>query len=659
MFPRWTLAENSPRRAGRGHNNWRVMAWLSTLCVVIFAWSPLAFAQTSGVERIVSFDAKITVLRDGAVSVREDIAVVARGDKIKRGIYRDIPTVLKNPDGSLQRSDFEILGVEAGSSPAPYHTEAIENGIRIYIGSADVFLPPGTYRYTISYRMSRQVRRFESFDEIYWNVTGNFWDFAIERASAALQLPEGAKTGEMNGYTGPLGSTEQSVNITTLDDGRISFVATRPLARHEGMTISATFDKGALDPLNARQRALYYLSDHRDVILSLIGVVLVLLYNFVAWDAVGRDPRRGTIIPRFHPPEGFSPALAHYVYRMGWQSSGWPAFAAALVDLGVKGLFSIKAKSKKNIALSTTGRHLPDLPPGELAISEALRGKGELHIDKANGPLFNRARRSFVRAIEEENRSLYFRNNTAYVVIGLLLAATVLVTLMLAEVLAPIWLFISFIIGVSLGLLGAALRAGGMRYLLSVRSFFILFWAGVIVANFGAAIGAGIFSMASVTTVPVIAAISIVLIGVVFAILMRAPTVQGRKVMDKIEGFRMYLETAEKERLNFQDEPEMSVSRFEQILPYAMALGVEKPWTERFEADLARHAVRGLGPGQAYHPVWYSGTHMPSGSWGNQVAAIGTGLSAAMISAQPASSSGSGGGGSSGGGGGGGGGGGW
>jgi uncharacterized membrane protein len=104
----------------------------------------------------------------------------------------------------------------------------------------------------------------------------------------------------------------------------------------------------------------------------------------------------------------------------------------------------------------------------------------------------------------------------------------------------------------------------------------------------------------------------------------------------------------------------MTVERFERILPYAIALGVEKPWSEHFEAELARHAVSDAT--EHYSPHWYSGSrHFDSGSLSKAISTASSGMAAAMVAAQPvqASSSGSGGGGSSGGGGGGGGGGGW
>ena len=58
--------------------------------------------------------------------------------------------------------------------------------------------------------------------------------------------------------------------------------------------------------------------------------------------------------------------------------------------------------------------------------------------------------------------------------------------------------------------------------------------------------------------------------------LIGAPTQIGAKVLTDIEGFKLYLETAETNRLNMRDAPEMSEELFERFLPYAAGLGVEK-----------------------------------------------------------------------------------
>ena len=68
---------------------------------------------------------------------------------------------------------------------------------------------------------------------------------------------------------------------------------------------------------------------------------------------------------------------------------------------------------------------------------------------------------------------------------------------------------------------------------------------------------------------------------------MRAPTALGRPVMDQLAGFRLYLETAEADRLNLQ-APEITAERFEVLLPCPVALDVEKPWAQAFAAALRR-----------------------------------------------------------------------
>ena len=71
----------------------------------------------------------------------------------------------------------------------------------------------------------------------------------------------------------------------------------------------------------------------------------------------GRDPAKGTIIPLFHPPEGYEPAALQYVDRMGWQQNGWTAFTASIFDLGVKGLVTID-KSSKTLTVTPTDQTL-------------------------------------------------------------------------------------------------------------------------------------------------------------------------------------------------------------------------------------------------------------------------------------------------------------
>lgn len=634
----------------------------------LVAWLLLALAlclPAAAREEIRNFASEVTLHVDGSVEVLETVEVMAEGIDIRRGIYRDIPTVMLSPSGSKIRSGLDVQAVTRDGQPEPFRTERMGNFVRVWIGDSSSFISRGRHSYAITYTMTRMARSFADHDELYWNATGNYWIFPIVNSTARVILPQGAVISDLVAYTGPVGSTEQAVTITRNSDSTATFRTNRELGAGEGMSFAVKFQKGILTLPTGLDALLIWLSDLREIVLPILGVVLVLAYNLIAWNKVGRDPPKGTIIPLFHPPKDFSPALTHYVHKWGFDKSGWTALTAAIFDLGVKGLVKID-NPKKTLSVSTTGKE-PEaaLPTGEQLLFSYFQSRGEVTVDKKTGPELEKKRGEFVSAIESENRSVWFRHNTGHAILGFVIAIAALAALVIFDVLEPLWLFIGVVSGILLGVFGtvaSTLWKGG-----GFRKFFILLWVVIVGFNIFAG-GLETFSRLSVNTAA-LAALSIVLITVVFAVLMHAPTIQGRKIMDQIDGFKLYLETAEKNRLNINGEPPMSVERFERILPYAIALGVEKPWSEHFEGELARNAVSDVAVSSGiYSPLWYSGgSSFSSGKISSAISAAATGMSAAMVAAQPvqASSSGfssgggGGGGGFSGGGGGGGGGGGW
>ena len=155
--------------------------------------------------------------------------------------------------------------------------------------------------------------------------------------------------------------------------------------------------------------------------------------------------------------------------------------------------------------------------------------------------------------------------------------------------------------------------------------------------------------------VAVIGALMVVTL-LIFGRLVKAPTVEGRKLMDEVEGLKLYLSVAERDELARMKEPDappaLDEKRYEMLLPYAVALEVEDAWTDKFTAAVgaaaAAEATRRIG--------WYRGGDVSD--LGSLSRAVGSSLTSQIASSAtpPGSSSGSGGGGSSGGGGGGGGG---
>jgi len=640
-----------------GTSGFKLMQSLTRLLAASILLLALAL-PTLAREEFRTYSSDITLNTDGSVDVVETIDVNAEGVDIRRGIYRDIPVTMQGESGNKIRIALDVTAVRRDGAPEIYRVERMGDFQRIWIGNPDALLSRGEHRYTISYTMERMVRpSADGGDELYWNVTGNYWDFPILSAVAHVQLPEGAIIRNMVGYTGIAGSTEQAVIITRDTDNSATIRAQRELAAGEGMSFAISFQKGIVAYPEGTDALLQSLSDQRETLLAVGSVLLLLLYNFTAWLRVGRDPPKGTIIPLFHPPKGFSPALTHYVHNWGFGNSGWNAMTAAIFNLGVKGLVKIDNPGKE-LSVTTTGKQ-PDekLPVGEQVLFNYFSSKGSVAFDKANGKDLGTKRGEFTAAIAQENRSVWFNNNTGFAVLSFVLAAMMVGLMVFFDVLEPEWLIVAVFVGVFVGVIGSVVIS-------TVKSgswfsrLFVVVW--VVIFGFNFAGGAlDIFTGLSINNAA-IAAGSLVVISIVFGILMRAPTVQGRKIMDQIDGFKLYLDTAEKNRLNMTGEPPMSVERFERILPYAIALGVEKPWSEHFEAELARNAVSDARDG--YTPGFYSGgRNFSASNFSKAITTASSGMAAAMVAAQPvqASSSGSSGGGFSGGGGGGGGGGGW
>ncbi len=638
----------------------RALAVLAVLAVLV---GPVGAARAEEVIR--DYVQTIEVGRDNVLEVSEQITVDAEGDRIRRGIYRDFPTTFIGDDGRRHRVGFEVTEVLRDGRPEPYTVSRSGEGARIYIGEEDVFLQPGTYTYTLSYRTTRQLRSFPDHDELYWNVTGNDWAFPIQRVIARVDLPEGVRATGAEAYTGAYGEQGQAYAVDGGAGSRsVTFRTTRPLAPGEGLTVVVAMPPGTVAPPTGLDRAVWFFEDYRETILVGLGLLGVLVYYLFAWSRVGRDPPKGTIIPLFEPPPGVSPALAQYIHERGLVGAGWEALSASWVALAVKGLVEIDAEDRELTIRATGARRPAGLASSERRLLDWVQARGgSATINRANGPAVKKLGSDYVAAVHEESRETFFRNNYLHAGLGIALsvAAIALAAVMAGNGPDSIPVLFPLVFAAVFGTVGvngfAALRRRGLgrRIVGAVVGLFVLvFAAGATGASLMIAEAVG-----SSWTFPA-AVVVLLAVNVLFFHLLAAPTVNGRKVMDKLEGLILYMTVAEEKRLNMPGLPPVTPSRYEALLPYAMALGVERPWSDALQGHLARAAATAGTAAASYSPRWYHGSgafDRPS-DLGRSLGAM-SGTFQSSVPPPKSSSSGSGGGGRSGGGGGGGGGGGW
>ncbi len=635
---------------------WR---WFLPLLLLLFLVIP-AMAE----ERILDYHSDIEVFADGSMQVTETIRARSEQKEIKRGIYRDFPTDYRDRLGNRYRVGFEVIEVRRDGRPEPWQTKPQDKGVRVYIGNRNVFLDSGDYTYALTYRTNRQLGFFDDHDELYWNVTGNHWAFPIESVSARVILPEGLHSEQLEAeaYTGSLGAKGQDYRSSVDYDGSVHFETTRPFKKGEGLTIVVSWPKGYVHEPTSREEINYLLRDNRSWVIFLVGLAVLLGYYLLAWIMVGRDPQTGIVITRYEPPPDLSPASARFVERMGYDHK---AFAAALVNLAVKGLVEI-SEDGKEFTLKRTSKEAGSLAPGEQAILKKLfhnlKG-GSITLEQKKHATIRKALKAHKAALQRNSEMLYFMRNRGWLLPGILFSLLIFggviyglpnTDLKMTGLFLSIWLTFWTLGVFTLGkkvwqswrTVNSPLDAIGA---VIITCFSIPFFSAEVVVTWLLATKVSV-------TIPA-TLLSVMAVNLLFHYLLKAPTRAGRRLLDQLEGFRQFLDVAEREEMNFRNPPEKTPELFERFLPYALALDVEQHWMERF----AGHFMLLEERGEHYQPAWYHGNNWRVHDLGSFGDSLGSSLGSAVgtSSSAPGSSSGSGGGGSSGGGGGGGGGGGW
>lgn len=576
-------------------------------CLLLLCAAPL-LAQ----ERILSYDSDLQLNADGSLDVTERIRVRAEGEQIRRGIYRDFPTHYRDRYGNRVVVDFEMLGLTRDGQPEPFFLENRSNGVRINTGSDDFLSVPAAFTYTLRYRTSRQLGFFDTHDELYFNAIGHGWAFPIEAGGATLRLPRDVPAADLTAecYTGEQGATTQACTAEVTGPGAARWILTAPLQPEEGLTTVLSFPKGLFVEPTRAQRLRWMLNDNRAALIALAGLIVMLAFGLLRWRKVGRDPKAGPVVVEYDPPDDLSPATLRYIEKNHVDTR---AFSADVLALAVAGHVDIHRHGKK-------------VRQDDWRVQRASRAGRVLSPDQAalQADLFDD---SDMLAFDEDS-------------------STRLQTILAAH-------------QTRIKQAMAARFPGGLyHYNGSSIAWMALLMAVFVIATvvFGIGSGTGLL-----LAVPLL--IAMVVVFVLFVYLLPTVTPEGRRMRDRIEGFRRYLSVADRQDLQRlkapgADAPTLDAGRFEFLLPYAVALQVEDAWTKKFTAAVGASAAAAATASIG----WYHASGLHGGAGIGDMAgfskAIGSGLTGQIASSAspPGSASGSGGGGFSGGGGGGGGG---
>ncbi|MCQ2444165.1 MAG: DUF2207 domain-containing protein [Mailhella sp.] len=601
---------------------------MKRIYLAVLLWMLAALGMPSaGAEAAItvrSFDTTISVLGNGDIDVTEDLLVDIPPEGEFHGIFRDIP--VKTRWRERGRSVMEVVSVTLDGQARPADdVDAGGGSVRVFQRDRERLLRPGAHRFVLRYRMTGQVGMFEKNDELTWNVTGDAWEKPIGRATCTVVCPKGAPEYGIAAWLGTSGSREEGgVSWKSERQGRstvMTFATRRAILPGEQLTVAAGWGKGyvTLDvPLRESRAGMLF----GGLFAAILG------YFCIVWWLFGRDPAKGVVIPLFRAPgePPLSPAAVAFLNAKA--NTGPHCFGAALLSLAVKGVCTIRGSSKEGYEVCLGGSDVPkggSLSAGMSAEEEAIvdelriaggtvyaggaRGRRSAEKGRSSAEVLHSMRWAMDRALRKNLGRLWIGGHDGTLTGALMASAWTFlgVAAAVAGIAAVLWiedLLDEDIVDTFLGIAGMVLMmswiGGNMfRGLLRLWSrnrvgFFIF---GTALAGIGGAwrycLAIVIMDMADdvAADLPVWTMLGVLCVPCVFSFIMDAPTPEARRLLDGIEGLAMYIGTAEKGRMNALNLPERSMDHYEKLLPYAVALGLEKAWGAYFADVLAAHAV--------------------------------------------------------------------
>ena len=503
-----------------------VLLTIISLSLDLILFSSPAFAQYFTINK---FHSDIMIQEDSSILVKETIDVEFH--QSRHGIYRELPFKYRDDLGKVITTPTRVLSVtdESGKS-WKYKVQKAGHLFNIRIGDAKRYVK-GNQTYVVAYKVENAILFFSDHDELYWNVTGNYWNAPIKEATATVSLTTKGKSKNLMGagYEGRVGSKE-ACGVETYDNSG-KFFTKRSLNLSEGLTIAFGWDKGLVFPPSSWKKFLWSLNLRENWIFLL--PIFSFLYMANRWYRKGRDPRvRESVTVMYEPPKYENqPLTPAEVGTLVDEKLDPRDITSTIVGLAVKGYIKIEEKKEEGLIFDKTDYYLKkvkshdsNLNPFEIELMKSLL-PGDLP-----GVFISSLKNKFYTNLDLLKKTLY----------------------------------------------GELVRK---KYFLRnpeqvTTSYFV---SGFLIMIFGGLIFGFLMADSIVKVIIAWALTGLPILG--FAKFMPAKTRAGASAYMDILGFEEFMNRAEKDKLERMGDKDL----FSKFLPYAIALDVADNWARAFE----------------------------------------------------------------------------
>ncbi len=454
----------------------------------------------------------------------------------KHGIYRIIPYRRKIGMNKMYKTPIKLISItdKAGREYNYTKTTNSTDGTLTWkIGDENIQVK-GVNDYIIKYHVENAISEHSSdFDELYWNLNGNFWKMEIDNYSAKIIFPSDFIKDqiELNIDSGIYGSQGNDFAQISWDNSQtISVKATRKLREGEGITLSLLHPKNYFSLYNMRWYIRY------QWMLLIIIPVFFFFLAYSLWKKYGKDPKISPVItPEFEIPENLAPIEMGMIYSDGILHNRY--LSAAIINLAVKGVITIELKKEgtilktKEYLFHKTGKNEENLPLSEKLLIDKLFG-GKQMVSTFD------LKEKFYKKITEIN--ILVKNNLA----------------------KRGWIIDS----------SRWWQYGFIVFIIIIIIISILSWLYSTYLGISLMISAIIFAT--------------------FTPLMNKRSEKGTKYFKRIQGLKLYMTKAEKYRQQFNEKENI----FEKFLPYAIMFGITSIWAKKMEILYSKEYLRNYHP---------------------------------------------------------------
>ena len=495
-----------------------------------------------------SFDATYEISVNGAEDKRPEMTVTEKLVAIfpmveqNRGIRRSIP--LKSYQ--LFPGQIEVVSITDESGKAREFEESTDGEfLHLAIKSSDNSYVFGKQTYVIKYKQNWILSSFESrgserTTEFYWDINGNGWLQTFGRVTATVVLDQALSQNVIpksaSCYEGLLGSAE-SCKVAQPKENTYVFTST-DLKAGETQTVAIGFNPGVA---NADGPKAIDSPSFLWFLLSLFVLVAILIWAIYYRVTQLRNLGKASIIvPQYQPPKSPDLAVSALVARKSAHLN-----QATVIELAIKKLIEIEqvAESKNDsFILRRTSQQATNPNHNELLTALGLAKAGDEvnlsgDMDAADqAALAKRLLSVKSKLTRQVNAGGYFKK-----------------------------------------------RALGIPALVFVGAL------ATLIGHIASALGLASDSTYDVSAVPVL--LGLPYLATYWLILSkRVMTAKGGEVDAHLKGMKMYIELAEKDRLDFLQSPKGAslkpsevegrnvLKLYEEVLPWAILLGLHKQW---------------------------------------------------------------------------------